>query len=158
MQLATSGSQLRDKFADHCDVIARLEASSSYQRPTSHSSQDMFQLAQAIGRINVHKDQTGFRSRKLRDRPLRAIRGPNPDPIPRLQAQSEESRRKCVRTRFELRIGPANLLVRNDQCFARPIICAHVVQKGTNGLSDQGLATVAMHVAFTLHKYLLPSY
>jgi hypothetical protein len=53
MQLAAFGSQLRDKLADHCDIVAGLEASGSYQCTTPHSSQDVFQLAQAIGRIDV---------------------------------------------------------------------------------------------------------
>src|ERR1700682_6197067 len=155
MQLAAASvSQLRDKLADHCDIVAGLEASSAYQRATSHGSQDVFQLAQAIGRIDIDENQTGFRRRKLGNRPFRAVRGPNPDPIPGLQAESQKPRRECVRTRFELRISPANLLMRNDQCFARPVSCAHFVQKGADGFSDQRRATVAMHVAFALHEYL----
>src|SRR5258706_6698924 len=155
MQLAAAPvSQLRHKLADHCDIVAGLEASSGYQRATSYRPQDVLQLAQAIGRIDVDKDQTGFRRRELRYRPFRAVRGPNPDPIARLQTESKKPRRECVGPRLELGVGPANLLVRNDQCFARSISCAHFVQKGTDGLSDQGLTAVAMHVAFALHKYL----
>src|ERR1700675_2847494 len=110
---AASVSQLRDKLADHCDIVAGLEASSGYQRATSHGSQGLLQLTQAIGWIDVDQDQAGLRRRKLRNRPFRAVRGPNPDPIPGLQAESQKPRRECVRTRFELRISPANLLMRN---------------------------------------------
>src|SRR5882762_3876449 len=155
MQLAAAPvSQLRDKLADHCDIVAGLEASSGYQRATSHGSQDVLQLAQAIGRIDVDEDQTGFRRRELRDRPFRAVRGPDPDPIAGLQAESQKPRRECVGTRFKLGVGPADLLMRNDQGFARPISRAYLVQKGADGLSDQRRATVAMHVAFALHEYL----
>src|SRR6476646_3395051 len=154
MQFPACISHLRDKLADHCDIVAGLEASSAYQRATSHGSQDVLQFAQAIGRIDVDKNQTGFRLRKLRDRPFRAVRGPNPDPIAGLQAESQKPRREGVRTRFEFRVGPANVLVRNDQCFARAIRHAHFVQKGTDSLSDQRRATIAMHVAFALHQYL----
>src|SRR6202051_2672348 len=154
MQLAASVSQLRDKLADHRDIVAGLEASSAYQRATSHGSQDVFQLAQAIGRIDVDENQTGFRRRKLRNRPFGTVRGPNPDPIPGLQAESQKPRRECVGTRFELRVGPANLLVRNDQGFRRPTGRAYFVQKGADGLSNQRRSTVAMHVAFALHEYL----
>src|ERR1700730_386128 len=147
-------SQLRDKLADHCDIIVGLEASSGYQRATSHRQQDVFQLAQAIGGIDVDKDQTGFRRRELRDRPFRAVRGPNPDPISGLQAEGQKPRRECVGTRFELGVGPANLLVRNDQRFARPSGRAHLVQEGADGFPNQRRSTVAMHVAFVLHEYL----
>ena len=74
MQLAACASELRDKLADHCDIVAGLEASGGYQRATSDGAQDVFELAQAIGRIDVDKDQTGFRRRELRDRPFRAVR------------------------------------------------------------------------------------
>ncbi len=154
VQLAVCACELRDQLADHRDIVAGLETSSGYQRPTSHGSQDVFQLAQAIGGIDVDEDQIGFRRRKLRNRPFRAVRGPNPDSIPGLQAESQKSRRECVRTGFELRVGPANLLVRNNQRFARPSGCAHIIQKGANGLTDQWRAAVAMHVAFAMHEFL----
>src|SRR5260370_27722692 len=155
MQLAAAPvSQLRDKVADHCDIVAGLEASSGYQRATSHGSQDVLQLAQAIGRIDVDEDQTGFRRRELRDRPFRAVRGPNPDPIARLQTESQKPRRECVGPRLELGVGPANLLMRDNQCFAGSVSRAHFVQKGADCFSDQRPSTVAMHVTFALHEYL----
>src|SRR5258706_1165014 len=104
MQLAAAVSQLRDKLADHCDIVAGLEASGSYQSATPHSSQDVFQLAQAIGRIDVDQNQTGFRRCKLRDRPLRAVRRPDADAIAWLAAENQKTRRECARTRLELRI------------------------------------------------------
>src|SRR6478735_5902346 len=154
MQFPACISQLGDKLADHCDIVAGLEASGGYQRATSDGAQDVLQLTRAIGGIDVDQNQTGFRRRKLRDRPFRAVRGPNPDPIPGLQTESQKPRRECVRTRFELRVGPANLLVRNDQCFARAIRHANFVQKGTDSLSDQRPPAITMHVAFALHEYL----
>src|SRR6476661_6551744 len=96
MQLAAFGSQLRDKLADHCDIVASLEASSGYQRATSHGSQDVLQLAQAIGGIDVDQNQTSLRRRKLRDRPFRAIRGPDADAIARLKAEGQKPRRESV--------------------------------------------------------------
>src|SRR6476620_7819588 len=72
MQLAVCASELRDKLADHCDIVAGLEASSGYQRTAPDGLQDLLQLAQAIGGIDVDENQTGFRRRKLRDRPFRA--------------------------------------------------------------------------------------
>src|SRR5258705_13582530 len=143
MQLAASVSQLRDKLADHCDIVAGLESSSGYQRATTHGSQDVLQLAQAIRRIDVDKNQTGFRRRKLRDRPFRAVRGPNPDPIPGLQAESQKPRRECVGPRFELGVGPANLLMRDNQCFAGSVSRSHSVQKCAYGFSVQRTATFA---------------
>src|SRR5205814_1026566 len=75
-------------------------------------------------------------------------------PIPGFQTESQKPRRECVGPRFELGVGPANLLVRDNQCLTRPISRAHFVQKSADGLSDQGRTTVAMHVAFALHEYL----
>jgi len=154
MQLAVRASELRGKLADHCDIVAGLEASGGYQRATSDGAQDVLQLAQAIGRIDVDKDQTGFRRRKLRDGPFGAVRGPNPDPIAGLQAESQKPRRECVRTRFELRVTPANLLMRDNQRFARPSGRAHLVEEGADGLPNQRRSAVAVHVAFALHEYL----
>src|SRR6516164_737478 len=155
IQRDVCASELRDKLSDHCDIVARLESGSGYQHATSHRAQDVLQLAQAIGRIDVDKNQPGLRRRELRDRPFRAVRGPDSDPIARLQAESQKPRGKRIGTGFEFRIGPANLLVRNDQRFARPISCAHFVQKCPDGLSDQGQPIVAMHVTLALHESLL---
>src|SRR5271154_2037497 len=154
MQLAASVSQFRHKLADHGDIVAGLEVSRGYQRTTSDGMQDVLQFTQAISGIDIDQNQTGFRRRKLCDRPLRAVRGPYPDPITGLQTESQKPRRECVGTRFELGIGPANLLVRDNQCFTSSIRRAHVVQKGADGLSDQRRSTVAMHVALALHEYL----
>src|SRR5258707_4084113 len=154
MQLAAAVSQLRDKLADHCDIVAGLEASGSYQSATPHSSQDVFQLAQAIGRIDVDQNQTSFRRCKLHNCPFRAVRRPDADAIAWLEAESQKPRREGVRARLELRIGPATVLVRNDQRFARPISHAHFVQKSTDSLADQRRATIAMHVTFALHECL----
>src|SRR5882724_10453016 len=112
MQLVASASQLRDKLPDHCDIVAGLEASSSYQCAASNRSQNVIELAQAIGRIDIDKDQTGLRRGELRDRPFRAIRRPNPNTIAGLQTETQKPRRECVGPRFEFGVGPANFLMR----------------------------------------------
>src|SRR5882757_754566 len=66
MQITTSVTQLGGEFANHCDIVAGLEASSGYQRTTSHGSQDVFQLAQAIGGVDIDQNETSLRRRKLR--------------------------------------------------------------------------------------------
>src|SRR5882724_3288972 len=154
MQLTASVSQLRDELADHCDIVAGLEAGSGYQRATSHGPQDVFQLTQAVGRIDVDQNQAGLRRRKLRDRPFRAVRGPNADAVPRLQTKRQKPGGERVGTHLELRVGPANFLVRNNQRFAGPICPAHLIQESADGLPDQWPTAVTMHIAFAWHEYL----
>src|SRR5882672_6719101 len=64
LQLPTFLSKLRDEFANDRDIVAGLEASSGYQRATSHGPQDVFQLAQPIGRIDIDQNQAGLRRGK----------------------------------------------------------------------------------------------
>src|SRR5882757_247120 len=154
MQLITSVSQFRDELTNHCDIVAGLEASSGYQRATSHGSQDVFQLAQAIGGIDIDQDQTSLRRRELCDRPFRAVRGPNADAVPWLQTERQKPGGERVGTHLELRVGPADFLVRNNQRFAGPICPAHLIQESADGLPDQGRTTVTMNIAFTWHEYL----
>src|ERR1700722_3751176 len=156
VQLAPSPSQFRAPLADHCDVVAGFEARGRYQRAASHSAQHMLQLTQAISRIDVDKNQAGLRGRELGDRPFRAVRGPDSDPIARLQAKRQESRRECVGPRLELGVGPPNLLVRDHQRLARSVSRAHFVQQRSDGLADQWRSTVTMYVAFARH-WSLPS-
>src|SRR6267378_3466607 len=154
MQLATSASQLRGKLANHRDIVAGLEASSGYQRATSHGSQDVFQLTQAIGGIDIDQNQTSLRRRKLRDRPFRAVWGPNADAIPRLQTERQKPGGERVGTHLELRVGPANFLVRNNQRFAGPVRRTHLVQESADGLPDQRRTAITMHITFAWHEYL----
>ena len=96
LRLAASVSQLGDKLADHCDIVAGLEACGGDHRATSHGSQGMLQLAQAIGGIDVDQNQTSLRRRKLRDRPFRAVRGPDADAIAWLKAEGQKPRGESV--------------------------------------------------------------
>src|SRR5260370_1174157 len=153
-QIAASGLQLGEKLADHCDIVARLEACGGDQRATSHGTQGMLQLTQAIGWIDVDQDQAGLGRRKLRNSPFRAVRGPDADAVAWLKAEGQKPRGESVAARLEFRVSPANLLVCNNQRFARSVSRAHFVQKGADGLADQGRAAVTMHIAFTLHEYL----
>src|SRR5258707_7016340 len=65
LQLAASVSELGDKLADHCDIVARLEACGGDQRTTSHGSQGMLQLTPAKGRVEFDEGQAGPRCRQL---------------------------------------------------------------------------------------------
>src|SRR5713101_2460863 len=130
LRLAASVSQLGDKLADHCDIVARLEACGGDQRATSHGSQGLLQLTQAISWIDVDEDQAGLRRRELRNCPFRAIRGPDADAVAWLKAEGQKPRGESVAARLEFRVGPPNLLVCNNQRFARSVSRAHFVQKG----------------------------
>src|ERR1700692_1893196 len=88
-QLAASVSQLGDKLADHCNIVAGLEASRSYQGATSHRAQHVLQLAQAIGGVDVDQNQASLRRRELRDCPFRAVRGPDADAIAWFKAEGQ---------------------------------------------------------------------
>src|SRR5258706_6160933 len=117
----------------------------------------MLELAHAVGRIDVDQDQPRLRGRKLRDRPLRAVRGPDSHPIARFETQAQQAGGERVGARLELRIGPAHALVGDHQRESRAVAPGDLVEAGSDRLLDQGRRAVAPHVALLrhgVHSYL----
>src|SRR5215475_13987838 len=95
--------ELRDQRLEHRGVVAALEARRKDERPAADVLQREGKLAGAIGRVDVDEDESRACRGKHRQDPLRAIRGPDADTLPRPQAAGEESAGDALYLGVELR-------------------------------------------------------
>src|SRR6516162_11811249 len=83
--------ELGDERLEHGGVVAALEARGKDERPAADVLQREGELAGAIGGVDVDEDESRTCRGKHRQDPLRAIRRPDADTLPRPQAAGEES-------------------------------------------------------------------
>ena len=151
--------QLRRQFVEHGDVVAALQRRGGDQRLAADLVQRIFQLGQAVGRVDVDEDEPGFRRRELGDHPLRIVRRPDADAVAGLQPERQQPGREGVDPLLQLAIGPAQILLPYDQCIAiGPALCGRV-EVFAQCLADQRLLAAAMHIAAAqlAHDACLPS-
>ena len=97
MQLARTGDrEFRRQGIDHSDIIAGLEARRGDQRFAAGPVQGVFDLAEAVGGVDVDQDHPGLGGGELGDDPLGVIRRPDAGAIPRLQAERDQAGGKGV--------------------------------------------------------------
>ena len=126
-----------DLFRKHADVVARLERRRRDQRLAGDLVQRVFELGQPIGRVDVDQDKTGLGGGELSDHPFRVVGRPNADPIARPQPQRQQTGGTGVDPRAQLCVGPAYVLVRDDQRLAIGPARDDTVEMGADGLADQ---------------------
>src|SRR5579883_439829 len=65
------------QLAQHADIVAGLEVIGGDQRLALDLVERVFDLGEAVGRIDVDEDEPGLGRRKLRDRPFRIVGRPD---------------------------------------------------------------------------------
>ena len=71
-----------------------------------------------VRRVDVDQDQSCFGGRELGQHPLRAVRRPDAEPVAGFEPEPHEAESERVDALFQLPVGPADLLMRNDERFA----------------------------------------
>ena len=104
--------------ADHPHVVRGLERGGRDQHPAAGLAQHVLELRRPVGRVDVDEDDPRLRRRVLHERPLGAVRAPDPDAVAGLDPGGDEGPRRPVHGLAELRVGVAEVLVHGDQRLA----------------------------------------
>jgi hypothetical protein len=153
-QLARSGiRQLRREVAQHPDVVAGLEAGRGDQRGAAGFVKRVFELGDAIGRVNIDQDQPGLGGGELRDGPFGVVRRPDADPLAWFQAEREEAGGERIDPLFQLAVAPANLLMARDQRVARREAFGDAIEMDADRLADQRRVADAVDITWLRHLH-----
>ena len=139
--------QLGHQLSQHPDVVAALEARRGNKRSASDLVERVFELGEAVRRVDVHEDQAGLGGRELGDRPLGVIGRPHADAIARLEAEGQEAGGAAVHSFAKFRIRPADRLVSDDQCFPFRISIGSPVEGLTDGRVQERRGRSTVYIA-----------
>ena len=138
----------------HADIVARFERARRDQRRAGDLVERVFELGQAIGRVDVDQDETGLGGGELGDHPLRVVGRPNPDPIAGLQSQRQQTGGAGIDPRLQLRVGPTHVLVGCDQRVAVGPARGDAIEMGADGLADERRRGGAVDIALGESRHL----
>ena len=139
--------QLGRQVGEHRQIVAALEGRRQDQRAAAHLVEGVFELAAAVGRVDVDQHQPGLGGGELGERPFVVVLRPDADPVAGLEAQPAQATGQRVHLEAQLGVGQADVLVAHHQRLASGIAGAGVVEIAADGLADQGFVRCAMDVA-----------
>ena len=99
--------ELRRDLPQHLEIGRGLELAGGDERLRANLVESVPELRGAVGGVDVDENEADAGGRELRDQPLGPVRGPDPDPVPPIEAKAEETGREPVHPAGELRVGPA---------------------------------------------------
>ena len=92
----------------------------------------------AVGRVDVDQDRADLGGGVLRDRPLRAVGRPHPDPVALRDAGADQPAGEGVHVAVELGVGPASAGGELDERLVVAVRRDGALEVGADGLLDQG--------------------
>ncbi len=125
------------------------------QQPQPRLVQGVGQLVRAIGRVDVDQDRADLGGGVLHDRPLRAVRRPDADPVALGDARGDQAAGQGVHVGVERGVGPAPPGRHLDQGVAVAVLGDDPLQVGPDGLLEKVGAARALRVG--LHARRLVS-
>jgi hypothetical protein len=132
------GVEVAADVADHLHVVAALERGGRDQHPAAGLAQHVLELRRPVGRVDVDEDDPGLRRRVLDERPLGAVRAPDPHPVAGLDAGGDERARCAVDGLAELRVRVAEVLMDGDQRLPVSEPLDRAVQVVSDRVAQQG--------------------
>ena len=97
----------RPHLGDHARVVGRLQTLGRDEQRGARLIEHELELAGAVGRVDVDQDGADLRRRVLGERPFRAVRRPDTDPVTLLDADFQQPERQGIDVGGQFRIGPA---------------------------------------------------
>ena len=122
------------QVAEHGDVIAGPECGGADEAGTLDFVEGVFEFPDAVAGVNVDQDQPRFRAGELGDYPFGIIGGPDADALAGLQTEGDKTGSEFVDL-AELSVGPANVLVADDEGFT----VSEAFRCRVEGRADSGL-------------------
>ena len=96
-------AELGRQLAQHADIVRGLEALGENQRLAADFVERVFQLGDAIGRIDVDQDQAGLGGGELGQHPFAVVGRPDADAVAGLEPERQQVRRRACRPRCAIR-------------------------------------------------------
>ena len=127
-----------DDRLDHRAVVAGLERLGAEQQPQPRLVDGVGELVGAVGRVDVDQDRADLGGGVLRDRPLRAVRRPHPDPVALLDPGADQPPGERVHVAVELGVGPSPPGGELDQRLVVAVRRDGPLEVGPDRLLDQG--------------------
>ena len=144
---AGRGCQFRRQGLDHADIIAGLQPLGADQGFHPDLVDRVFDLGQAIGRVDRDQDQPRPRRGELGQGPFCLVRRPDPDAIAGLEPEGEQAGGDGVGAPGQFGEGQADALVHGDQRLPVRPPPRRLRQGLANGVLAQGRAGRAADVA-----------
>ena len=121
--------------------------------PEVHSSEEIDDLLSTFERygIDVYEDQPGLRRGKLGDHPFGIVRRPHADAVAAFEPEHQQAGGERVDPFLQLTVGPADLLVPDDQRIALAKALDDPVEMDTDRIADKGRVARAVDVAQPHH-------
>jgi hypothetical protein len=127
-------SAFRPDLVEHADVVARLELGRGDHQAGAGLDQRVGQLVGPVCRVDVHQDGAGLRCGDLDDRPLCAVRCPDPHPVPACDSGRDQRSCEPVTVALELAPGPAPSGWHLDESLGSP----ESGDRAVKGFADRG--------------------
>jgi hypothetical protein len=97
----------RPDLGDHRGVVGGLEPHRRDEQGAARLVEHELKLPGPVRRVDVHQDRADLRGRVLGERPLGAVRRPDPDPVALGDAQLDQAEGERVHVGGEFRVRPA---------------------------------------------------
>ena len=138
--------QFRRQRNEHVDVVGLAERARRHEYADAGLVQRIFELAQPVRRVDVHKDGADLGGRVLRDDPLGGVPAPDADAIATRDAERQQSARGAIDLLDQLRVRVTEILVTGDQRIAPAESRRDPIERCANRLAEKRDHTGAVDV------------
>ena len=127
------------QVAEHGDVVAGPECGGADETGALDFVEGVFEFPDAVAGVDVDQDQPRFRGGELSDHPFGIVGGPDADALAGLQAEGDKTGGEFVDLAAKLSVGPANVLVTDDEGFTlSEAFRCRVEGRADSGLNQRG--------------------
>ncbi len=107
--------KLRRELAQHADIVRRLETLGENERLAAHLVERVFELGNAIGRIDVHQNEAGLGGGELGEHPFAVVGRPDANALAGIKPERQQPGGEPVHGLLQRTVAHAHLLVAHDQ-------------------------------------------
>ncbi len=122
------------KLAQHADIVRGLEALGEDERLAADFVQRIFELGDAIGRIDVDEDEARFGGGELGEHPFAVVGRPDADAVAGLEPERQQPGSEPVDLLVQFAVAQPHFLVPHHQRRPRRPARAGAVEKLPDGL------------------------
>lgn len=144
--------ELRRDLPQHLEIGRGLELAGGDERLRADLIERVLELGRAVGGVDVDENEPDAGGRKLRNQPLGPVRGPDPDPVPPVEAEAEEPGREPVHPPGELLVGPALARGAEDGRGASAVAAHDLREEGGDGRVDERAGGRPPYVGEAVHR------
>ncbi len=122
---------------DHRDVVGALEVRRCHEQLAAGLVEDVLEFGGPVGGVDVDEHDTGLGRGELHQHPLGTIGRPDAHTITGGQSRGDQAASELVDPLVELGVGPADVLVADDERLAVPMSGDGALEVRADRLTDQ---------------------